>query len=70
VRPLRQGAGGSHADLLGELRGLVNARDLLDRAIKEAISACHDAGVDATAVADALGVHRSTLYRRFITEAA
>lgn len=53
-------------DLLDEVRGLASALALLDRALPMAVKRAHDAGVEATRLADAIGVHRATLYRRFL----
>lgn len=48
---------------LGRLQALVAERHGLDERIREALSAVLDAGVAASVVASALGVHRSTVYR-------
>ncbi len=53
-------------DLLDEVRGLASALALLDRALPQAIKRAHDAGVDSVSLAHVLGVHRSTLYRRYM----
>src|SRR4051794_3413322 len=55
-------AGGA---LLDRLRGLLAVRELLDAAIGAAVRDCEAARVDRTTVAAVLGVHRSTLYRRY-----
>ena len=52
--------------LLDEVRGLVAARALMDHALAQSLRTCRDAGVDAWSLASALGVHRSTLYRRYL----
>jgi transcriptional regulator of acetoin/glycerol metabolism len=59
----------THRRLLDEVRGLVATRALLDDALAGVVRACNEAGVDATRVAGALGVHRSTLYRRYLPPA-
>jgi hypothetical protein len=56
--------------LLDEVRGLVATRALLDDALTASLRNCRDAGVDAWCLASALGVHRSTLYRRYLSDTA
>jgi hypothetical protein len=57
-------------DALNLVRGLVAARDAVERALQDAITDCRSIGVDATALAHALNVHRSTLYRRYLPPAS
>jgi hypothetical protein len=52
--------------LLEEVRGLVAARTLLDNALADLVRDCVRANVDRSALAFALGVDRSTLYRRYV----
>jgi hypothetical protein len=53
-------------DLLNEVRGLAAVLAMLDRALPLAVHRAHQAGVDSVTLAQALGVHRSTLYRRYM----
>lgn len=53
--------------LLGEVRGLLAARALLDRALDDAVAEAVDAGVHRGELARVLGVHRATFYRQFVT---
>lgn len=52
--------------LLEEVRGLVAARTLLDNALADLIRTAVRANVDRSALAFALGIDRSTLYRRYV----
>jgi hypothetical protein len=47
------------------LRGLVEARAVIDDAVRQAAQECVEAGVDSLSVAGALGVSRAQLYRLF-----
>ena len=53
-------------DLLDEVRGLAAALALLDRALPRAVKRAHEAGVDSVRLAGVVGVHRSTLHRRYM----
>ena len=52
------------SDLLDRARGLAIAKALIDRAILDLIMEAAASDQDITSCAKALGVHRSTLYRR------
>jgi hypothetical protein len=52
--------------LLEEVRGLVSARTLIDDALARLVASCVETNVDRSALAHALGVDRSTLYRRYV----
>jgi transcriptional regulator of acetoin/glycerol metabolism len=49
--------------------GLARARDLIDGALRQAVTDAWSAQVEVSALARALGCDRSTVYRRFITPA-
>jgi transcriptional regulator of acetoin/glycerol metabolism len=51
--------------LLEEVRGLVVARTLIDDALTALVRTALSADVDRSALALALGIDRSTLYRRY-----
>ena len=51
------------------LRGLVAAVELLEREIVRVAAACLAAGVGRTEVARSLGIHRATVYRRYLDSA-
>lgn len=53
-----------HSDLLDRARGLAAARLLIEREIDVFIRDATDAGLNMTALARVLGLHRATLYRR------
>lgn len=55
------------SDLLDKVRGLAAARDLLDRALDEAVADAVASGMHRGELARALGVHRATFYRQFVT---
>src|SRR5438105_2829757 len=57
--------GATATALMDRLRGLLATRELIDAAIGGAIQECESASVDRTSIAALLGVHRSTLYRRY-----
>lgn len=52
--------------LLDEVRGLVAARTLIERALDERVDECIEAGLDRTSLAHVIGIDRSTLYRRHV----
>jgi hypothetical protein len=52
--------------LLEEVRGLVAARTVLDNALADLVRDCVRANIDRSALAFALGIDRSTLYRRYV----
>lgn len=52
-------------DALAEVRGLVRAEDALEAQLEEAVAEARAAGVSGHNLAQALGVHRATPYRRF-----
>jgi DNA-binding NtrC family response regulator len=58
--------GGGRPGAVEWLRMVLYLRETLERALVEAVEACADAGVDRAEVAELLGVHRSTLYRRYL----
>jgi len=60
----RTGAGAR----LSELRGLLEARKAVEARVRDAVHACLEAGAGITALARVLEVHRSTVYRTFLTE--
>ena len=49
---------------LADVRSLLQARDVLDVMLSDAIDSAWAAGVSRAALALLLGVHRSVLYRR------
>lgn len=51
-----------------ELVALAAARRLLDRRIEELVGVCWSEGVERAVLADAMGVSRAGLYRRFSGE--
>ncbi len=53
---------------LDEVRGIVVALELLEDELANAVIAARAAGADGVTLADALGVARSTLYRRYLDE--
>lgn len=53
-------------DLLNEVRGLAAVLAMLDRALPLTVYRAHEAGIDSVTLAHALGIHRSTLYRRYM----
>ena len=52
-----------HSDLLERARGLAAAKALIDAAVAELVDDALRNGVSRTALASALRVHRSTVYR-------
>lgn len=48
------------------IRGLACALEVLERELHEAVVAARAAGVDSVSLATAVGVSRSTLYRRWL----
>ncbi len=52
---------------LDELSGVVECAAYVDRSVREAIQRALAAGCDVTALARRLGVHRATIYRRYLT---
>jgi AcrR family transcriptional regulator len=53
---------------LERLRGFVAVVEVLEREIADAVAACLAEGVERTEVARSLGVHRATVYRRYLSE--
>ena len=51
-------------ETLLRIEGLIEAMRVLEREVEAAVSDAVRQGADRTALAAALGVHRSTLYRR------
>lgn len=49
---------------LADVRSLLQARDVLDVMLSDAIESAWAAGVSRVAMSRLLGVHRSVLYRR------
>ena len=56
--------GDDDLDLFDRARGLASARALIDHAIDDLIAQALASGVDMSALARSLRVHRSTIYRR------
>jgi DNA-binding IclR family transcriptional regulator len=52
-----------HSDLLDRARGLAAARALIERAVVDLINEATATDIDVTALAHALRIHRSTVYR-------
>lgn len=55
--------------LLDKIRGLAAARESIDRVLAAAVAEALEARVDRRDLANALGMHRSTLYRQYVTPA-
>jgi hypothetical protein len=53
---------------LGRVEALFSARTEFDVLLRAAVVAACSAGVPRLLLADLLGVHRSTLYRQWLTE--
>ena len=51
------------SDLLDRARGLAAAKALVERAVADLIDEATTASVDVSALARALGLHRSSIYR-------
>jgi len=54
----------------GRIRGLAEAMVVLEEAVRAAVGAARDEEVSAVDIASALGVHRATVYRKYLSPAA
>ena len=54
----------------GRIRGLAEAMVVLEQAVRAAVGAARDEEVSAVDIASALGVHRATVYRKYLSPAA
>jgi IS30 family transposase len=54
-------------ETLGRIRGLADARDVLEEELRRSVRAARDEGTSAWSIAWALGVDRSTVYRRYLS---
>ena len=57
-----------HSGLLGRVRGLAHAEALIEREIAAAVAEAAAAGVNRREIAEAVGIDRATLYRRYLSE--
>ena len=59
----------AEAVALGRIEALFSARNEFDSLLRAAVVAACAAGVPRLVIAELLGVHRSTLYRQWLTAA-
>ena len=60
----------SSHEAVGRIRGLAEAMVVLEDAMTSAVEAARDEEVSVADIASALGVHRATVYRRYLSPAA
>lgn len=56
-------------EAVGRIRGLAEAMVALEDAIRRAVEAARDDDESVEDIASALGVHRATVYRRYLSPA-
>lgn len=56
-------------EALGRIRGLAEAMVVLEGAMRTAVAAARDKEASVADIASALGVHRATVYRRYLSPA-
>jgi len=59
----------SSHEAVGRIRGLAEAMVVLEDAMRRAVGAARDEEVSVADMASALGVHRATVYRRYLSPA-